>query len=479
MRSTFFGIEVAKLALWAGQRGMDVTAHNVANADTPGYARQSVRQSAGAPINAPLFGGSAAGQIGSGVIVRSIESSRDAFVDRQVWSSHSEMAYWTLRRQTMDRVEVLLNEPGDHGLGGAMDRWWDALAVLVANPESMEARMQVLARANTMVETFQDLDRHLAALADDLRADVQHRVTAVNMLAERIAALNDRIVRAESGGQRANDLRDQRALLVEQLSSHVSVTTTETARGVLRVSIGGTDLVGEHGVRQLGVGVDAGEVTVEWVDSQRAVAFTGGAVRAALELLGDGPGTIGQMRTDLFAMAQTLSDEVNALHQNGYTYKGETDKQFFAFNDASLAGWRVDITEPEDIAAAGSRIVVDPGDPPTYLPVPGDGEVARAISQLKHKRMFADENFTLDDFYRSWVAGIGIAAQEAQRMEDNQALLVAQITNHREQLTGVSLDEELANLLQYERAYQAAARIMTAADEMLATLIHNTGVVGR
>src|SRR5690606_38684827 len=159
--------------------------------------------------------------LGTGVVVARIAALRSAFLDRQVWNGASELSRWTAHRQTLERIEVIINEPTDQGIRGALDRWWEAWEVLAAEPESAAARVSLLERSETLIHVFQDVDRRLAELQEDLQVELRQRVADVNALAERIHGLNLQIVAAEASGQAANDLRDQRALAVEQLASHL------------------------------------------------------------------------------------------------------------------------------------------------------------------------------------------------------------------------------------------------------------------
>lgn len=469
MPGTFFGLEIAKQALWAQQRGMDVTSHNIANASTRGYTRQRALLRQARPLDLP-GAGTWGGQLGAGVVVERVVALRSAFLDRQVWSGAGELARWTAYRQTLERIELIINEPTDKGIRGALDRWWEAWEVLAADPESMAARVSVLERSQTLIATFQDVDMRLAGLQDDLLAELHQRVQNVNALAQRIHQLNVQIIAAEASGHPANDLRDQRALAVEELSSHLGVTVIEGKRGVLRVNIGGVDLVGEHGVRALSLDSftdPSGRVQwrVVWDGTSNAVPAQSGGIGGILDLINV---EVAGYRDDLLAMARALVDQVNDQHRLGWGLDDDVQRDFFKFGDR-LDQWELAIDDPRNVAAAASGS----GSPP-----PGDGSNARAIASLRYEALDS-LNATLDDAYRTWVARLGVASAEAQRREEHQQLLLTQVNNQRDQVSGVSLDEEMAAMLMYQHAYQAAARMITTIDQMLETLITRTGVVGR
>jgi len=313
------------------------------------------------------------------------------------------------------------------------------------------------------------VDMRLAGLQDDLLAELHQRVQNVNALAQRIHQLNVQIIAAEASGHPANDLRDQRALAVEELSSHLGVTVIEGKRGVLRVNIGGVDLVGEHGVRALSLDSftdPSGRVQwrVVWDGTSNAVPAQSGGIGGILDLINV---EVAGYRDDLLAMARALVGQVNAQHWLGRGLDDDVQRDFFKFGDR-LDQWELAIDDPRNVAAASGS-----GSPP-----PGDGSNARAIASLRYEALDS-LNATLDDAYRTWVARLGVASAEAQRREEHQQLLLTQVNNQRDQVSGVSLDEEMAAMLMYQHAYQAAARMITTIDQMLETLITRTGVVGR
>lgn len=464
MRSTFFGVELARLALWSNQRAMDVTGHNVANANTEGYSRQVVSFATAPPHTAPA---ALAGQVGSGVLVRSIDRVHSAFLDRQTWSVTSKHEFWGARRQVLRQVEGAVNEPSDAGIRAALDRWWDAWAMLATEPQEPAARTTVLERTETLINVFREVDRRLGAIEDELDDRLGMQVERVNGLAQQIASLNERVIRAESGGQEANDLRDRRARLVTTLSRYVDLRAQETPAGGLRVSVGGVDLVKERGVRLLEVGTVSGQAAVRWAAEGMQADVTGGRVGAVLQLLNQ---DVASRRADLLDMAQRLSDAVNPIHENGFGLDGSTGNVFFdvpAGGLSTLDQWRVNpalVGNPDALAASQTG-------------APGDGANAQAVADVGGQALFGTA--TLGEHFRAWVADLGVAVEEARQSERTQGLLLEQVSAEREQVAGVSLDEEMVNMQRYQRAYDAAARVLTSADEMLEVLINRTGVVGR
>lgn len=244
MRSTFFGLELARLGLWAQQRALDVTGHNIANANTPGYSRQVARL-APTPAYAPPSRAMAveAGQVGTGVQVAGIQRVRDLFLDRQVRDLQGQLGRWQVRTQTLAELETILGEPSDAGLARALADFWEALGVVANRPDSLPARTAAIQQAHTLLERFQEADRQLADLQRNLDASILARVDRANQIATQLADLHRRIQVATAAGQSPNDLLDERDRLVEELGGLLPVRVTEREGGALRVEVAGLPLV--------------------------------------------------------------------------------------------------------------------------------------------------------------------------------------------------------------------------------------------
>ncbi|HAA89837.1 MAG TPA: flagellar hook-associated protein FlgK, partial [Peptococcaceae bacterium] len=244
MRSTFFGIELAKRGLQAQQRALDVTGHNVANANTPGFTRQEAVLATETPYPVPgLNMPWGAKQIGTGVEVAEIRRLRDSFIDLQVRHENKALGYWEARENALEKIEVILNEPSDSGLRSVLEAFWQSLEELSKNPESLAVRSVVRQRGLALTETFNHLDCQLRELQDDLDNSVRVKVNEVNSLGRQIADLNQQILKIEVTGARANDLRDRRDVLLDQLARIINIQAYEDDKGLAQVIIGGRPLV--------------------------------------------------------------------------------------------------------------------------------------------------------------------------------------------------------------------------------------------
>ena len=265
-------------------------------------------------------------------------------------------------------------------------------------------------------------------------------------------------------GDHPNDLADQRDLLLDQLSRIVPVTTVPNADGTVTVLVGGTDLVEHDTARTMTTAPDPDGHAVPTWSSGGSVAL-GPSELASLMSVRDTSlaGYLGQLNL----LAKGVADSVNALQNptppgggnDVFTYSAGSEAKTIAVNAVLVA-------DPSLVAAgaAGS---------------PGDGSLAGKIADLRNARTFAGGTQTAGDFYASLIGAIGSDAQQANAMASNEGLVVGQLTTRRASVSGVSLDEEATDMIRFQRAYQAAARVITVVDETLDTLINRTGLVGR
>ena len=524
MRSTFFGLELARLGLWAQQRALDVTGHNIANANTPGYSRQVARL-APTPAYAPpsLAMPVEAGQVGTGVQVADIQRVRDLFLDRQVRDLESQLGRWQVRSQTLAELETILGEPSDAGLARALSDFWEALGTVANRPDSLPARTAAIQQAHTLLERFQAADRQLADLQRNLDASILARVDRANQIATQLADIHRRIRVATAAGQSPNDLLDERDRLVEELSTLLPVRVTEREGGALRVEVAGLPLVDGQVVHRLvtreepagagsgdpgggggtggstGTGTGgagaAGDLVVRlyWSGDAEVPPEGGAAGSSALIPLDDARLEGGEidgflesrdrlvagLRQDLKALFFALAEAVNAVHRRGYglndgpsadpSSPGAGRDLFVLGTGSDLQEVTVnpDLDDPANLAAA------------LVAGAPGDGRNALALAQLRHAPLNLPGNASAQDYLESVVAGLGIAGRQAQEGQRTTQLLMDQVASQRESVRGVSLDEEMTQLVRYQHAYAAAARLVTAVDAMLAILIERTGLVGR
>jgi flagellar hook-associated protein 1 FlgK len=414
MGSTFHGLELGKRGLMVGQASIATTGHNIANANTKGYSRQQVNTTTSPSLDVWTSGAVNPGQLGTGVSIESITRVRDRFLDKQYRDQSAISGEWSVKQQTLDRLETAINEPSETGLRFSMDQLSGAWQDLANDPDSLSAQAVLKERADAFVETAQSMDRSMTNVKDDLNQQLTATMEEANGYLKQIAELNTSIQR---NGSQSNDLLDKRDVLVEKLSALVPIKVNAQTNGVYNITLrDGTSLVDGSNVSN----IDANST------------ITGGKLAGINESL---------------TIVANYQDKLNA-----------TVKEFAVANGMSAttatAGGNLFIGDEANfsIAALDVNSTINKDNPPV-LNQAGDTKIAQGS-------------------FQALVGELGAESQAASNsMANHEAALMA-TDNHRQSVTGVSVDEEMANLIKYQHSYSAAARFISTTDQMLDTIIN-------
>lgn len=465
--STFSGLNSAYSGLVAARRGLDVVGQNVANVNTPGYTRQRVTTSA-APALAQVGRFSSGVSVGQGVGVDGIARLGSLQLDTRVRSTAAVAGFTAVRANAFAALEQGLKEPGKNGLSASLQEFSAAWQGVVSKPGDNTSAAVVIDQAQELAVKLRTGYDDVAAQWNSLHADLQDMTSELNAAAGQVADLNAQIRSTLAAGGNANELLDQRSAAITTLSALSGATVRESRDGMVDVLVDGNALVSGDSARRLEVsgdrtmGAGTGPV-VTWShrgDGLDARAAVGGEMGGAVSMLASARagGGLAAAAESYNAVARGLADSVNAVHRTGHTTEGTTGLAFFSYDPADPARSLAVVPKDASGIAAGAA-----GKGPL------DTSVADAISKLD----------SADKLWASFVTSTGAAT----RTELQQANLasVAAVGAQDAQLANASvdLDEENVNLLAYQHAYQGAARVMTAIDEMLDTLINRTGIVGR
>ncbi|WP_182199667.1 flagellar hook-associated protein FlgK [Paraliobacillus salinarum] len=510
MVSTFHGLEVAMRALNSQQTALYTTSHNISNANTEGYTRQRVNFEQVSTLTGSRYTEGVKSNIGSGVQAGSIQRVRDSFLDVQFRNEHGKVGYYNQRAAALKQMEDLMNEPSEEGLNAVMDQFYGSLQDLADHPEDSGTRSVVTQRGLALADTFNYLNSSLQKVRGDLKNQLDVTTKDINSILTQINDVNDEIKGIEPHGHVPNDLYDERDRLIDQLSSiaNISVTYDKSsgqpspiAEGVATITLNGvgqdvTLVDGKTGtVNHLEIIYDGDDnvETFSFFNPDDAAASTidiaaadfdsQGELKGLMEMNGyigedvdgDGNGDVtgyyNEMISDIDDMAKAFADAFNTAHQNGIDLNGDSGLAFFEYDPDSPAGSitvNQGIIDDPDLIAASIN-----GDA-------GDGSNATNLSDvLNQKDIGLGENKSTRGFYQSLIGDMGVKTQEANRMLSNAAVLQQQVQENRASVSAVSLDEEMTNLIRFQHAYNAAARGMTAVDEMLDRIINNMGLVGR
>lgn len=579
-------LDIARWSLYASQMAIEITSHNIANANTQGYSKQSLVLETGYPITI------SPGQIGTGVRATQVMRAYDQFVNEQVCSKSSDYYYWRAYQDAMESIETIFNDSEGYGINQIMGEFWNAWSDLSNNPEGVAERNALLGQSDNLIQVIRDIDSNLRVYQTNLDNNIQGAVSEINSITAQIADMNARISSSEiNGSVNANDLRDQRDLLLEELSGYMDISYYEEEQtGQIMVYIlGGTPLVmgnesyaltcqrdtlnGHLNVAWNGTSgqqidithkLDSGKLS-GWIDVRdneidsyldtintfteeliwqvnslhaegaglKSVSSMTGSVEIADPALAidgqdidgnyyyafgdrfvadgsfdvaiyDSSGTAAGSITVTLSAGSTVNDLIAQIDgfcnmnagidastnllslsaDTGYTFvlsPSETSESnnapailglntFFTWGDRAedYAG-TIDINaaleaDPDLIAAgypdSGGRIA------------PGDNRVALAIYELQDRIIEINgSSTTLDGYYNSFVAEVGTDVKRAQVNEQFNEALLSQYIQKKESVSGVNLDEEMADLLKFQHLYQTAAKLIATIDEMMQTLL--------
>lgn len=506
MRSTFHSIETAKRSLFTEQALINTTGHNIANANTPGYSRQRVNVVASRPIEAPgMMRSNIPGQLGTGVEFTSITRIREQFLDDQFRNANRSLGDWSVQADTLSKLETIFNEPSDSGIRTVFDNFWKSWTDLSKDPESITGRKIVRENALALVDAFNETAKHLNDLRDDLTRNIDVKASQINSITAAIANLNGEIRRLEAYEDNPNDLRDQRDKLVDELSKIVNVSVVHNPTGYT-ITTGGLTLVdGDTATPVTSAaleteyaagGLSGGEVAGLITSRDKFVADYQEQLNALADTLVNGDITVTIPAGSTYQGAKLAVDTtvtvkgINGLHRLGYLFTNPPTLagDFFTSSGGPVTAASIRLSpaiagDPMQIATS-MRVETVGGVNET---VKGNNTLANLMAGLKTTSFAFTPtttgngiaNGTIDAFYASMMGQLGVQSQEATRQTTNQQDIVTQVDNRRQSVSGVSLDEEMSELIKYQHAYSAAARFMTVIDQTLDRIINGMGIVGR
>ncbi len=468
-------LNTARSGMLASQRAVEVTANNIANASTPGYTRQRVEQTTMIPERY------AQGEFGAGVVIEGSTRARDVYLDAAFRRASGDAAGGNIRSNMLGRMEALLDEPSDTGLSAALDTFYNAWSDFAARPTSASAQTAVQQAGVAVAEQLNRAGNQLASLAGEVRTKFDGVVTEVNDITASIVELNRSIVALESDGHSANALRDARDMKLDRLAELTGAEVIERDSGSVGVLVNGLMLVDGVDRREIAATTINGALEVTRADLPNRPLQVGGelgGIRMA------STGDIPRMQAELDSLARGIVESVNALHRTGVTWSGTPPVSanagdFFASDPLVAAeldplrtarGIRLDSA----VAANASAIAASPA----TATGPGDSSLALQLSQLRDRPVpFTDSTGatiateSAGDFFRRIATDTAFLARSVGDRAEVDAALTSQADTRRQEVSGVSIDEELVRLIKFQQAYAAAARMIQTVDQMSQTLL--------
>jgi flagellar hook-associated protein 1 FlgK len=452
--SSFYGLQTSLRGLMAQQRLLDTTSHNIANASTVGYSRQEATLAASQALQIPA-GSTASGSgahLGSGVDVQSYRRMRDSFLDLQYRGQNTNLQEWKARADGLDSAELSLAEPGDQGINKQLADFWQSWSTLKDHPNEPAAKQALVQQATSLADSFASVRSQMTAAQSAARAeydDISRPASGTDpggqiaQIANQLADLNTTISHFQTAGDAPNDLMDARDQLLDQLSGFGQISVEQLNTGSLNVSfvdkVTGTTYPVVTDMASAWGGPPAGD---NWTP--------GGQMGGLLGVSQVPGGTIDGYLNSLDTIADTIATKVNAAYGGSFFTVG---------------------------TPAAGTLAVDPAlaSDPTAV-VAGTGAAGSNDIALKISQMSSDP--AIGGAYTAFVAKVGSNVNEAERQQGNAQVLTDSVEDRRQSVSGVSMDEEMSNLVRFQRAYQASARAMSTMDEMVDVLINRTGRVG-
>lgn len=462
MSGIYNTINIGLSGLLAYRQAIDVRAHNVANVATEGYRRQEAVLCAipGLPF-AGNMNALVGGQWGAGVQALSVRHSHESFLDLQARLTDATLGRWGAVSGTLHQVEVILQPAPGEDLSAQLDRFWNAWETVAGQPEDVGARYALRQQAVALANGFHSAEQQIQAIRTTTDTTLRGQIAEVNTLTAEIAELSRIISVALAEARAPNDNLDRRDVLLDRLAQLTGAMPFTSEGGDLIVYLDGRPLIQGSTAHSLSLEATATGIEIRTSYDDGLVAIGNGEIGGVLYARDVCiPGYLQQLDD----LAAALTAEVNALHQTGFGLDNATGRDFFVPGGAAgtIAVDPLLLANVDVIAAAAAA------------DSPGDGSIALQIANLRYAPVLAGRS--LDEFAQGLLGLVGEDVRTADSALAAHTAAREQIRQQQQSISGVSTDEEMAYLMELQRAYQAAARIIQAGDEMLRIVIERLGV---
>lgn len=478
MSGLFGSLNSATSGMTSAQTVLQTISHNVANANTDGYSKQRVTLETNNPFNK-----SGVGQLGTGVRVSGVIRVVDDAVVEQLRDENSTLAKFESKSDALQQLEAIFNEPSKTGLSNNLSEVFASWTYLGSNPEVATAKTMVVQNSETMTDTMNHMATQLEKLQGNTLKGIEQDVKDFNTKLEQLHSLNKQVSYSISSGQTPNDLLDKQDALLSEMSELAGVEVKFDEMRQATVSIGGQELLTPTNMQKLAVAGQPnsdGKIVLAG-DTTKEIVLTSGSAKGSQEALAE----VNKQIANLNDFAYTLASAVNKIHSGG----DQNGKMFFNLgvdgNHAKNISVNADLVKDPEKVNSGKSLTD---------PAAGDGSRAQAIADLQNTKLVYSSNATFEydaatmtikdqangtsvvNGYNDIVTEIGITKQQSDNMFASQEDLVQLLDQRRQSISGVSINEEVASMIQHQSAFQANSRMISTISEMLDTLINRTGV---
>jgi flagellar hook-associated protein 1 FlgK len=474
MRATFYGFEAAKSGLTAAQAGLDITGNNIANLSTEGYSRQVVDQT-------ETYLGSSSDKVapvllqsnGLGTTVQGINQMRSQFLDLRYRDANAINAANEKMRSILGDIENNFDETENDGLSAMLDDFNKQLQVLSMNAGAVEYSSLTRSSAQKVTQTFNQYSNQLAAIRKQTVDEMEISVGDANTLLNKIATINTSIKSATLHGTSTNELNDSRNLYLDKLSKYMNIKATYHDDGTVSVSSGSTTLLDATAGSVATLAKDDAATGMRLLADGSEMTLTGGSLFGSMQVL-NGKGSFAASgendyrglpyyQASLDALANSLTTTFNSLNGTGKPLFTSTGAADIAITSQWLANPNY-ITATLDADGAKGK----------------NDNILRMVDAMDMDRSITpDFTGSFNGFLLSAMSDIAIDVDYTTDVSETSDMVLRSVGNERESTMGVSLNEETTNLIRYQKAFAASARVMTALDEALEIVINRMGTVGR
>ncbi len=564
MGTLFSALDIARAGMLVSQVQLDVTGHNIANVNTEGYSRQRVEVTTRLPNYRPY------GAIGRGPAISDIRRIRETFLDQIFREQNPALGRTETIANYFVRIQDIFQEPGDTGFSAHLSRFFDALQDFANNVEETPVRVALVQEGEALAQSLNEIAKQIYLLESNTNEEIRNTIPEINSLITRIAEFNKTIRDTEITGKSANDLRDNRDLLIDQLSKIVAITTRERDDGQVEVLLGGVQIIGGNKYRTLSTVVNPSIdptrpdfLSVVFSDNQEQAIIADGTLAGLISIRDT---ELRRIKEELNEIARVVAGSINKIHSQGRGLElyGNTIQSTISVSDVTIpladnelpysinngsfqlltydnlgnlintlnvtinnsSTSLTDIANQIDsnpyfsasVDADGyltvtpssgysfrfandtSGVLVAIGMNPfftgytastlsvnrdlinnprlissgysTNIRETGDNTASLAMANLRSQRILSDSTQTADEYYQSMIVEIGINARANLDVLEMERSFINDFNRRRQEVSGVNLDEEVTNLILFQRAFEASTRIITVTDRMLDALLN-------
>ena len=462
MLGIFGALDMGSNSLSVQEEAMEVTGQNLANVNTTGYTRQQLVVQSATPLQTTI------GQEGTGVEATGISQATDALLNGQIQSENSVSGSLNAQQQALQDAETSLNEQitntttgtsSPSGLTADLAGLFDSFQSLSTDPTNLSDRQAVVSSAQQLSTEFNQVSTQLGTINTQLNQSIQNGVTSSNQDLAQIASLNQQIMQAQADGGSANDLSDERERTIEDLANYTNITATAQSNGAVNINIGGVTMVsgGTEADSLATYDSGGGQLLIKAQNAGTPLTLTSGGIEGNITTR---DGALATLQTSVNTLASQLVTQVNGIYSSGYDLNGNTGADLFTGTDASDIGVNGAVAnDPSQFQASGTAGAT------------GDNTVILALAQLGNSNISGLNNQTFSQSWAQTVGNLGETASAVNEQVSNSSAVTQMLTSQRNSVSGVSIDQEMTNLMQFQKSYEASAQLITTLNEMLQTVV--------